>query len=131
MCSLNELTSNTIAALGLAGRALAGRRSSGNSHSNLAHRPGSCKEARGCSTLGGSFKEAKGRSMLSGSCSSGGGSSCGDSSQGGSGQGAGRAVGWRLATVPESASALDAFRWGPRRGCGNAGTCWLRVICMP
>lgn len=95
-----ELARTTLAALGLAGRALAGRRSNNGAPSTLAGHSGLARNS------------SRATEQAQGYCLVAGGGPCGREQQDIHGHvpGTGRSVGWRLATIPEGASALDALR---------------------
>lgn len=110
LASAPELNHSTLAVLGLAGRALAsGCRSHGGGgsgggaterHSALARSSRLADADPHCTGSGGS----------AGSCGSNGLGRTQEQHGHGHSSGGGRAVGWRLVTVPESATALDALR---------------------
>jgi CBS domain-containing protein len=89
-----DLVRKPLAALGLAGRALAIHRAGAPGHSALSH-----------SSLGRVTTPASDAAAPCGGTSSSGGAPQQQQQHHG-----GRGVGWRLATVPEAASAVDAFR---------------------
>jgi hypothetical protein len=92
--SAGDLSTRTLASLGLAGRALAG----GGRHGGIERHSGLARASLGLGR--GAF--------AAGGSESGGSTSSRESSPA---PGGGRAVGWRLVTVPDTSTALDAFRW--------------------
>ncbi|KAI8474398.1 MAG: hypothetical protein J3K34DRAFT_518143 [Monoraphidium minutum] len=108
-----NLAHSSLAALGLAGRALAGSCRISSSGGGGGERHSSLARAALMSTHEGSALPHSPLSGGGGGGSSGGAGGSGHGHSHGHGHGhggCGRAVGWRLVTVPETATALDSLR---------------------